>query len=315
MARELGAFHAARRATSATRRQWRAPSEGGVDGVVHLAALAGVRPSLERPGRPTRTSTSPAPRVVLAEAAARTRPAPRRLRLLLLGVRRARARAPSARAIRSSVPSRPTPRPRSAAELVAHTFHHAHGLPVLCTRIFTAFGPRQRPDLAVRKFAERMLKGEPVPIYGDGSSLRDFTFVEDLVDGLVRALDSGPRLRDPEPRRRPDDLGPRRGEDARGARALGIGRHRLAAASDRRRAADLGRHRRRAPSPGILPAGLVRGGRPTLRRLAAAAIRPVTSREPASRRHVAGHCGDSLKVRMRGATRPSSPAGEKEGTS
>jgi UDP-glucuronate 4-epimerase len=56
-------------------------------------------------------------------------------------------------------------------------------------RIFTAYGPRQRPDLVVRKFAERMLAGLPLPIYGDGGSLRDFTYVDDLVDGLVRALD------------------------------------------------------------------------------------------------------------------------------
>jgi UDP-glucuronate 4-epimerase len=72
---------------------------------------------------------------------------------------------------------------------MAHTFHHACGLSVTCARIFTAYGPRQRPDLAIRKFAERMLKGEVLPIYGDGSALRDFTFIDDLVDGLVRALD------------------------------------------------------------------------------------------------------------------------------
>jgi UDP-glucuronate 4-epimerase len=78
---------------------------------------------------------------------------------------------------------------KRAGELVAHTFHHAHGLSVTCTRIFTVYGPRQRPDLAIRKFAERMRRGGKVPIYGDGQSLRDFTFVDDLVDGLVRALD------------------------------------------------------------------------------------------------------------------------------
>jgi UDP-glucuronate 4-epimerase len=57
-------------------------------------------------------------------------------------------------------------------------------------RIFTAYGPRQRPDLAIRKFAERIRRGEPIPVYGDGSSRRDFTYVDDLVDGLVRALDA-----------------------------------------------------------------------------------------------------------------------------
>jgi UDP-glucuronate 4-epimerase len=78
---------------------------------------------------------------------------------------------------------------KRAGELVAHTFHHTHGLSVTCARIFTAYGPRQRPDLAIRKFAERMLEGMPIPVFGDGHSLRDFTYVDDLVDGLVKAID------------------------------------------------------------------------------------------------------------------------------
>jgi UDP-glucuronate 4-epimerase len=79
---------------------------------------------------------------------------------------------------------------KKACELLAHAFHHTQGIPVCCARIFTAYGPRQRPDLAIRKFAERMLREEPIPIYGDGSALRDFTYVDDLVDGLIRALDA-----------------------------------------------------------------------------------------------------------------------------
>ena len=78
---------------------------------------------------------------------------------------------------------------KRAGELLAYACHHSQGLGVTCARIFTAYGPRQRPDLAVRKFAERMLSGRPVPIYGDGGSLRDFTFIDDLVEGLLRALD------------------------------------------------------------------------------------------------------------------------------
>jgi UDP-glucuronate 4-epimerase len=78
---------------------------------------------------------------------------------------------------------------KRAGELLAHTFHYGHGLQVVCARIFTAYGPRQRPDLAIRKFADRMLDGDAIPVYGDGTALRDFTFVDDLVDGLIRALD------------------------------------------------------------------------------------------------------------------------------
>ncbi len=78
---------------------------------------------------------------------------------------------------------------KRAAELVLHSLHATRGLAVTCARIFTAYGPRQRPDLAIRKFAERMLRGEPIPVFGDGSARRDFTFVSDLVAGLVAALD------------------------------------------------------------------------------------------------------------------------------
>jgi UDP-glucuronate 4-epimerase len=78
---------------------------------------------------------------------------------------------------------------KRAGELLAHTFHHVWGLSVTCARIFTAYGPRQRPDLAIRKFAERLLAGKAVPVFGDGSSQRDFTYVDDLVEGLVRAID------------------------------------------------------------------------------------------------------------------------------
>ena len=154
--------------------------------VVHLAALAGVRPSLERPAAYADvnvTGTS-----IVLDAAVRHG-----------GARVVFASSSSVYGERTTGPFRetdPVERPvspyaatKKAGELVAHTFHHAHALPVVCARIFTAYGPRQRPDLAIRKFAERMRRGEPIPIYGDGSSLRDFTFVGDLVDGLVRAVD------------------------------------------------------------------------------------------------------------------------------
>jgi UDP-glucuronate 4-epimerase len=164
---------------------------GGIDGVVHLAALAGVRPSLERPAEYADvnvTGTS----VVLAEAARRG--APRVVFASSSSVYGEREQGPFRESDPVERPVSPYAATKRAAELVAHTFHSAHDLPVVCARIFTAFGPRQRPDLAVRKFAERMRKGEPVPIFGDGSALRDFTFVDDLVDGLVRALDSDLRF-------------------------------------------------------------------------------------------------------------------------
>jgi UDP-glucuronate 4-epimerase len=160
---------------------------GPVEGVVHLAALAGVRPSLERPADYADVNVRGLA-VVLGAAAKH-------------GVRRVvfassssvygeREDGPFQESDRVERPISPYAATKRAGELLAHTFHHAHGLPIVCARIFTAFGPRQRPDLAIRKFADRMLAGQPVPVFGDGSSLRDFTFVGDLVDGLLRGLDS-----------------------------------------------------------------------------------------------------------------------------
>ncbi|HVP29166.1 MAG TPA: SDR family NAD(P)-dependent oxidoreductase [Myxococcota bacterium] len=159
------------------------------DGVVHLAALAGVRPSLERPveyADVNVTGTS----VVLQAAAQRGG-----ARVVfassssVYGERGAEPDQPFRETDDVDHPISPYAATKKACELVAHVFHHAHGLPIVAARIFTAYGPRQRPDLAIRKFVERMRRGEPIPVFGDGSAVRDFTFVEDLVTGLVAALD------------------------------------------------------------------------------------------------------------------------------
>lgn len=158
-----------------------------IEGVVHLAALAGVRPSLERPADYADVNIRGLA-VVLGAAASR-------------GVRRVvfassssvygeREDGPFAETDRVERPISPYAATKRAGELLAHTYHYAHDISIVCARIFTAFGPRQRPDLAIRKFAERMIADEPIPIFGDGSSLRDFTFVDDLVAGLLLSLDS-----------------------------------------------------------------------------------------------------------------------------
>ena len=164
-------------------------AEHRADGVVHLAALAGVRPSLERPtlyADVNVTGTS-----VMLEAAVRHGVA----RMVLASsssVYGERADGPFRETDPVDRPISPYAATKKACELVAHSFHHAHGVGVCCARIFTAYGPRQRPDLAIRKFADRMLRGEPVPVFGDGSAQRDFTYVDDLVRGLVAALDAEP---------------------------------------------------------------------------------------------------------------------------
>ncbi|MCL4685363.1 NAD-dependent epimerase/dehydratase family protein [Myxococcota bacterium] len=162
----------------------------GVDAVVHLAALAGVRPSLERPAEYADVNVRGT--AVVAEAMVRARIG----RLVFASSssvygEREQASGPFRERDPVERPVSPYAATKRAGELLLHSFHHAEGLAVTCARIFTAYGPRQRPDLAIRKFAERMRAGQTIPVYGDGTATRDFTYVEDLVDGLVRALDAG----------------------------------------------------------------------------------------------------------------------------
>ena len=157
------------------------------EGVVHLAALAGVRPSLERPAEYADVNVNGT--TVLLEAATRNGN-PRFVFASSSSVYGEREDGPFRESDPVERPISPYAATKRAGELMAHTFHHACGLSVTCARIFTAYGPRQRPDLAIRKFAELMLAGEVLPVYGDGSALRDFTFIGDLVEGLVRALDT-----------------------------------------------------------------------------------------------------------------------------
>ena len=77
---------------------------------------------------------------------------------------------------------------KAAGEVLAFTYSHLYQLPTICLRIFTAFGPRQRPDLAIRKFAQLIQEGRELPVFGDGSMSRDYTYVTDVVSAIDRAL-------------------------------------------------------------------------------------------------------------------------------
>jgi UDP-glucuronate 4-epimerase len=101
----------------------------------------------------------------------------------------ARAEAPFAESDRVDEPVSPYAATKKAGELLCHAHHHLYGIPVTCLRFFTVYGPRGRPDMAPYKFTRRIARGDPVEIYGDGSALRDFTYVDDIVQGVLRALD------------------------------------------------------------------------------------------------------------------------------
>ncbi len=159
---------------------------GPFDAIAHLAARAGVRPSLAQAGlyfdinvRGTQA---------LLEAVAATVPRTRFVHASSSSVYGS-AQGPFREDQTLGRPLSPYAASKHASELVAHVAHHLHGIPVTVLRFFTAYGPRQRPDMAIPQFAARLLRGEPVRLYGGGESHRDYTYVGDIVDGVIRALE------------------------------------------------------------------------------------------------------------------------------
>lgn len=157
-----------------------------VDAIIHLAARAGVRPSLESPLEYARTNVEGT--LVMLELARRLG-----IRPFVFGssssVYGDATPVPFLESEPASEPISPYAATKRAGELLCRSHAHLFGLSVICVRLFTVYGPRQRPDLAIHKFARLMSEGRPIPFYGDGSTERDYTFVADIVDGVVRALD------------------------------------------------------------------------------------------------------------------------------
>ena len=152
------------------------------DQIVHLAARAGVRPSLQDPALYQRVNVEGTVNVL--EAA-------RKHRVLKIII----ASSSSVYGVNSKVPfseSDPIFQPISpyaasklACEALGHVYHHVYGVDVVMLRFFTVYGPRQRPDLAIRKFAELIRRDKPIPVYGDGSTARDYTYISDILQGVM----------------------------------------------------------------------------------------------------------------------------------
>ena len=77
---------------------------------------------------------------------------------------------------------------KKAGELICYTYHHLYNIPIACFRFFTVYGPRQRPEMAIHKFTRLIYEGKPIPVYGDGTTKRDYTYIEDIIDGLISVL-------------------------------------------------------------------------------------------------------------------------------
>src|SRR5262245_27326496 len=152
--------------------------------IVHLAARAGVRPSIAEPR--LYADVNVLGTVNLLDAASRLSPRPRFVYASSSSVYGDRAQGTFRESDPVDLPVSPYAATKKACELLAYTFHHLHGLPVTGLRFFTAFGPRNRPDLAIAKFTRLIDQSRPVPMFGDGTSRRDYTYIDDIIDGVVR---------------------------------------------------------------------------------------------------------------------------------
>lgn len=157
------------------------------DAIAHLAARAGVRPSIQAPAAYARTNFEGTS--ILLEAARSLPTPPRFILASSSSVYGDRSDAPFREDDPIDRPASPYAATKAACELLARTTHHLHGLPVTILRFFTAYGPRNRPDLAIAKFVRLIDAGEPIPVFGDGTTRRDYTYVEDIADGVARAIE------------------------------------------------------------------------------------------------------------------------------
>jgi UDP-glucuronate 4-epimerase len=180
----------------------RAFDGGAPDVVVHMAALAGVQPSLRDPVRFYDVNVMGT--VQLFEAC-RARGVQRVIFASSSSVYGQGSQVPFREADACVTPLSPYAVTKRAGELLAFNTHHLHGLSMTALRFFTVYGPRQRPDLAIHKFTRLIAGGQPIELYGDGSTSRDYTWVDDIVDGVVSAIDQ--QGRDARPAHRTYNLG------------------------------------------------------------------------------------------------------------
>lgn len=156
------------------------------DVIVHLAARAGVRPSLAEPVLYTETNIDGT--VNLLELA-RAHGVSQFVFGSSSSVYGENEKVPFAEDDPVNRPISPYAATKAAGELLCHTYSHLFGLRCVCLRFFTVYGARQRPDLAIHKFARLISEGKPIPVFGDGTTRRDYTYVEDIIAGVRAAMD------------------------------------------------------------------------------------------------------------------------------
>ena len=160
-------------------------SDNNIDVVVHLAARAGVRPSLENPVAYVETN-------ILGTVNILEQMKLHNIKKLVFASSSSVYGNCSAEKfsedLKVTEPISPYAATKSACEQIIYTYHHLYKINAVCLRFFTVYGPRQRPDLAIRKFVEKIESGTPIDMYGDGSTRRDYTYIDDIISGICAAI-------------------------------------------------------------------------------------------------------------------------------
>ena len=161
-------------------------AETKFDCIVHLAARAGVRPSLSEPKLYAETNINGT--LNLLELARE-----HGIKQFVFGssssVYGINAKVPFAEDDRIHQPISPYAATKGAGELLCHTYSHLYDIRCICLRFFTVYGARQRPDLAIHKFSRLITEGKPIQVFGDGTTRRDYTYIDDIIHGVRAAID------------------------------------------------------------------------------------------------------------------------------
>ena len=161
-------------------------AENNFDAIVHLAAWAGVRPSLMNPKLYAQVNINGTLNLLdLAKEFS--------VKQFVFGssssVYGINSKIPFSEDDKIQQPISPYAATKAAGELLCHTFSHLYDIRTVCLRFFTVYGARQRPDLAIHKFSKLIYEGKPIPVFGDGSTRRDYTYVDDIIQGVRAAID------------------------------------------------------------------------------------------------------------------------------
>ncbi len=156
-----------------------------ITNIIHLAANAGVRPSLENPAKYAKTNINGT--INLLELTKEYG-----IKKFIFGssssVYGSRKDGPFREDMKIDRPISPYAATKAAGEQICYTYSHLYDINIVCLRFFTVYGPRQRPDLAIHKFSKLINDGKPIPVFGDGTTKRDYTFINDILQGIIAAI-------------------------------------------------------------------------------------------------------------------------------